>query len=86
MCEWSGGCYDSRFSVRAYDQQTGEILLSRTDLSCEFSKGLSAEYEGTVSGGAISGRRRIVGAGSGRVRPTQLIGEWQPFSCSIDGS
>jgi len=84
LCKWAGGCSDSLFRV-SWSQGSEEIYMTRTDLTCEFSKGLTAEYRGKIKGGIIKGQRRIIGAGQGRVRPTGLLNVWQDFSCTVQG-
>ena len=63
VCNWAGGCSDSRMTVRSFDPGSGEIVWSRYDATCDFSKGLTAEYRGTLRGGVVSGTRTIRGAG-----------------------
>lgn len=77
ICNWSNGCSDSQFKLKSHSTKTGKIIFDRTDLTCNFSKGLKAEYECTLVGDALKDcRRKITHAGSGKVRPTKLLNQW----------
>jgi len=67
--KWDKGCDDSTIEITV----TGNaITASRKDGACKFSKGLTAEYTGTIQpdGTTIKGSRKITNSGTGDVRPT----------------